>query len=364
LLWYNKAAYQGESKAELNLGVMYENGRGVEKDFGEAESWYRKAIAHGDEDAQQYLNNLESKRQASASAAREEESRKQARILAAQQEESRRQQAAAQAAQQAETQRQEAAGLAAQQAQAEQSVASNDQQQSDPPQKTKKHKFGGFLLGALQAFNEVAPDIIAQQQQANAQIQAAQQAQATQQAAARQAAAEQAAQQRAAAQQAAAQRAAQLAAAQKAAYKPPPQQSITGSGQAPAGYQYPAPSILSNVPAGGVPASPDDPNKYLAGVWETCVKTYYDPNEYKWFAFADDCGIPIYVVFHSINGSIGGAMDLAPGRHTTIGWGADYVESQGGIRYAVCPKSYVPVELTTDHFLSRAEHPYRCKYQP
>ena len=50
--WYRKAADQGNAKAQLNLGFMYANGKGVAEDDAEAVKWYRKAADQGDADAQ------------------------------------------------------------------------------------------------------------------------------------------------------------------------------------------------------------------------------------------------------------------------------------------------------------------------
>ena len=41
--WYRKAADQGNTKAQYNLGSMYGNGWGVTQDYGAAMRWYRKA---------------------------------------------------------------------------------------------------------------------------------------------------------------------------------------------------------------------------------------------------------------------------------------------------------------------------------
>ncbi len=40
-------AAQGDAAAQYNLGVMYENGRGVTQADAEAVKWYRKAAAQG-----------------------------------------------------------------------------------------------------------------------------------------------------------------------------------------------------------------------------------------------------------------------------------------------------------------------------
>jgi FOG: TPR repeat, SEL1 subfamily len=53
--WYRKAAEQGYTNAQYNLGVMYANGEGVLEDDKEAVRWYRKAAEAGNIEAQ---NNL------------------------------------------------------------------------------------------------------------------------------------------------------------------------------------------------------------------------------------------------------------------------------------------------------------------
>jgi hypothetical protein len=45
--WYRKAAEQGLAHAQYSLGRMYEHGHGVPKDSAEAEKWYRQAAAQG-----------------------------------------------------------------------------------------------------------------------------------------------------------------------------------------------------------------------------------------------------------------------------------------------------------------------------
>ena len=46
--WYNESAIQGNSAAQFNLGVCYENGIGTTVDFKKANEWYRKASVQGD----------------------------------------------------------------------------------------------------------------------------------------------------------------------------------------------------------------------------------------------------------------------------------------------------------------------------
>ena len=53
--WFQKAAEQGDARAQNNLGFMYEKGRGAPQDYTEAVKWYRKAAEQGLAEAQ---NNL------------------------------------------------------------------------------------------------------------------------------------------------------------------------------------------------------------------------------------------------------------------------------------------------------------------
>ena len=56
--WWKLGADQGDAGAQNNLGIMCENGLGVEQDYKEAVKWYRKAAAQGNKQAQKELNNL------------------------------------------------------------------------------------------------------------------------------------------------------------------------------------------------------------------------------------------------------------------------------------------------------------------
>jgi len=53
--WYRLAAEQGYVNAQYNLGTMYRNGVGVSQDYKTAVKWYRLAAEQGDASAQ---NNL------------------------------------------------------------------------------------------------------------------------------------------------------------------------------------------------------------------------------------------------------------------------------------------------------------------
>ena len=45
--WYEKAAIQGDALAQLNLGVIYGNGKGVPEDYQQALYWFRLSANQG-----------------------------------------------------------------------------------------------------------------------------------------------------------------------------------------------------------------------------------------------------------------------------------------------------------------------------
>jgi len=60
--WLQKAAVQGDARAQTNLGEMYRDGRGgLKKSDLDAAGWYRKACGQGYEKARPYLEALNQK---------------------------------------------------------------------------------------------------------------------------------------------------------------------------------------------------------------------------------------------------------------------------------------------------------------
>ena len=55
LEWLRKAAAQGHPHAPVQIGNMYNDGKGVPQDYAQAVGWYRKAAEQGDADGQGLL---------------------------------------------------------------------------------------------------------------------------------------------------------------------------------------------------------------------------------------------------------------------------------------------------------------------
>ncbi len=56
--WYRKAAERGFVDAQTNLGIMYYHGQGVALDHTEAAHWFRQAAQQGDPEAEVFLERI------------------------------------------------------------------------------------------------------------------------------------------------------------------------------------------------------------------------------------------------------------------------------------------------------------------
>ena len=59
--WFRKAAEQGDATAQYNLGVCYEYGQGVPENKNHALYWYEKVAAGGYDNASKYVAELKAK---------------------------------------------------------------------------------------------------------------------------------------------------------------------------------------------------------------------------------------------------------------------------------------------------------------
>jgi TPR repeat protein len=58
--WYSEAAKQGDAYAEFALGVLFNFGKGVKRDYVQAYTWYERAVLHstgGDRDSMQEMRD-------------------------------------------------------------------------------------------------------------------------------------------------------------------------------------------------------------------------------------------------------------------------------------------------------------------
>ncbi len=60
--WYQKAAEQGFIDAQANLGLMYYRGQGGPRGHEKATDWFRKAASQGDQEAANHLQQIPGKK--------------------------------------------------------------------------------------------------------------------------------------------------------------------------------------------------------------------------------------------------------------------------------------------------------------
>ena len=58
LFWFRQAADQGESIAQMKLGMLHEHGPGVTQDYIEAHKWYNLSAARGEKQAAEFRDAL------------------------------------------------------------------------------------------------------------------------------------------------------------------------------------------------------------------------------------------------------------------------------------------------------------------
>jgi TPR repeat protein len=59
--WYRKAAEKGLPQAQVNLGILYQEGQGVKPDYVRAYFWYALADSQGDGQAPQAMKDIAGK---------------------------------------------------------------------------------------------------------------------------------------------------------------------------------------------------------------------------------------------------------------------------------------------------------------
>jgi len=138
-----------------------------------------------------------------------------------------------------------------------------------------------------------------------------------------------------------------------------PTQLATSSTGAPPSVGSSSVSSVSNISAGSAAI------QYSTPLATSCVRQFWDPNNYNWLSFENNCGQAIYVNYipHRPGGwAMGGGMHLAPGHHDNTGLSSAEINQTGGFDLYVCPTDSVPVDLSGNVFSANVSE-YRCKPQ-
>jgi hypothetical protein len=117
--------------------------------------------------------------------------------------------------------------------------------------------------------------------------------------------------------------------------------------------------------AGAVEAYAQSDAQIVPGLASNCVATFWDSQQYGWFAFRNNCGRPIHLEFVAFNGTgpfgHGGSADIPAGGSSNNGQSPREVSEQGGgYSIYVCPEGYVAID-DNGHSIDAPNRSYRCK---
>jgi hypothetical protein len=94
----------------------------------------------------------------------------------------------------------------------------------------------------------------------------------------------------------------------------------------------------------------------------SCLKPFYDPANYNWYAYSNNCTDKLHVTWVSRDGNHSGTLDIRPERSANIGFDADEVSKMNGVEAYACPEHYYAVDAI-DRNVTKPVAAFRCKYQ-
>lgn len=98
------------------------------------------------------------------------------------------------------------------------------------------------------------------------------------------------------------------------------------------------------------------------GLYNRCLRAYYDPDNYNWYTFQNNCGETLYVVVcprQPVEACQSG--ELEPGEDNNTGTGREGVRRAAGWIAFACREGYLPVDASGTLIRSGPEQRYRCK---
>lgn len=96
----------------------------------------------------------------------------------------------------------------------------------------------------------------------------------------------------------------------------------------------------------------------------SCIRQFYDPQEYNWLSFQNKCSQAITLEFVSkrrLSSKVydAGSMDLRPGHKDSTGFSRNEVNKMGGFDIYVCPLHYTAVDAN-GRPIETPNAPYHC----
>ena len=115
--------------------------------------------------------------------------------------------------------------------------------------------------------------------------------------------------------------------------------------------------------AAGLLIGPSGRQSYESGgVYDHCIKEFYEPQLYDWLAFENSCDVAVHVLYckRGADRACVGSFDLTPGSHESTGRDRRQVKAYGGMDRYVCRKGFLAVDDRGDP-ITRGGRKFRCK---
>lgn len=100
---------------------------------------------------------------------------------------------------------------------------------------------------------------------------------------------------------------------------------------------------------------------HSAGLFDGCVRSFYNAASYNWFAFENRCSEAVRITWACARPGCNGAASVAPGRVSTTGYSQSEINGYGGIQVVICRDGYIPVDGSDRYWTYGSS--YRCKRQ-
>jgi len=92
-----------------------------------------------------------------------------------------------------------------------------------------------------------------------------------------------------------------------------------------------------------------------------CLSESYDPSNYNWLTYRNNCSEAVYVTVVARDGSsYSGSFGLRPGQKNGTGFTRSEVSRMGGMEAYACPYAYNPVDTSGD-VINEPVSEFRCK---
>jgi hypothetical protein len=100
---------------------------------------------------------------------------------------------------------------------------------------------------------------------------------------------------------------------------------------------------------------------YISGLPSNCISQFYNPQNYNWLTFQNNCGQAVSITYTGITAPRNGQLDLGIGKKGGPGETASEVAKHGGFYLYVCPLNAIPVDSSTHKYVQHPNLSFVCQ---